>query len=390
MKEKVCCATCKKLDTPEETSRFIRDQDANLVICEDCVQVMYEALDLKEQKKAPEFKILETPNPKKIYEHLNKHIISQDDAKRQISIAIAQHYRRIKDPSIEKANILMMGPTGTGKTEIARSIANFLQVPFVTTDATSLTTRGYVGEDADSVVANLLQSCNYNVSKAEKGIIFIDEIDKLAKVQNNSSQISTVSVQQELLKIMEGSTVKVYKGGKHRGEEILVNTKNILFICAGSFAGLDEIVENSKKENSSSIGLMPSLKAQNDIENETHQLQLFGFIPEFLGRLPIIVKTNQLSEEDFYKILVEPENSITNQYIKLLKMDRIDATFDSSFLKELAKKAIEKKLGARGIRKVLEYHLKDLFFNIEEYVDKSITISDKIELNSENVNQEKA
>lgn len=387
--QKVCCATCGKIEHSEDKTKFIRDQDANLVLCEICIETMYQALDLQQKPvEVPKAEFLgKSPTAKTIYENLNKHIISQDEAKRQIAVAIAQHYRRIQDPTIDKANILMMGPTGTGKTEIARSIATLLQVPFVTTDATSLTTRGYVGEDADSVVARLLQSCNYNVAQAERGIIFIDEIDKIAKSQNGDSQISTVAVQQELLKIMEGSLVKIYKGGKNRGEEILVNTKNILFICAGSFAGLDKMIETSKKQNESSIGLMPVANKAEVFDNETDQLQLYGFIPEFLGRLPIVVKTNPLTEEDFYKILIEPENSITKQFIKLLKLDNIEASFDEKYLRKLAKIAIDKKIGARGIRKVLEYSLKDLFFNIEQFNGSKIVIGESIQTITLELNQ---
>lgn len=389
-KNNICCQACGKENDSSLDSKFIREDDANLVLCSECIDIMHDAIHLsskppmvgkEKNKKEP----LQMPNPKNVFSFLNKHIVNQEEAKKQLSVAIAQHYRRIKDSSIDKSNILIMGPTGTGKTEIARCVAKYLDVPFVTTDATSLTTRGYVGEDTDSVVARLLQTCNYDLERAQKGIIFIDEIDKIAKSQNNDSQIATVSVQQELLKIMEGTVVKVIRGGKGngRGEEIFVSTKNILFICAGSFEGIQDIINGPSSGKSIGLQSVNEEKQQSLVYNvpeklETEHLLKFGFIPEFLGRLPVIVHTLPLSKEDMFKILTEPENSLIKQYQKMLKIDGIDASFEDDFLLELVQIALTKKLGARGIRKVLENHLKELFFNIDDYLGCEISIGKEI------------
>lgn len=383
-KDNVCCSACGKINTLESEIKFIRVDDVKeIVLCQECIDYMHSVLELDKKsvvKNDSNISLKKINSPKDIYNHLNKFIISQEDAKKQLSISIFQHYRRLIDPSIEKSNILIIGPTGTGKTELARSIAKYLDIPFVTADATSLTTRGYVGEDTDSVISRLLQVCNYNVEKAEKGIVFIDEIDKIAKIQNQDSQISTVSVQQELLKIMEGTQLKVSKGPKGRSEEIFVNTKNILFICAGSFAGIEEII-SPPKEKTIGINIIELVYEKNKCSKiESDHLLKYGLIPEFLGRLPVIVQTYPLTKEDMFKILTEPENSLTSQYKKMLKLDNVDAEFEISFLEKLSSEAIDKKIGARGIRKVLESHLKELFFNIDNFKNSKILISEKIEV----------
>jgi ATP-dependent Clp protease ATP-binding subunit ClpX len=377
----VFCQTCGIKNNEDSKLRFVRNPEVNFSLCEKCVYLFNDTL-VKNQEpvlKEEDF-IFPTPSSKEVYNFLNKHIISQDPAKKQISIAISHHFKRFKDPSIGKSNLLIVGPTGTGKTEMARAVAKFLKLPFVSTDATSLTTRGYIGENTDSIVGRLLQSCDYNVKKAEKGIIFIDEIDKLARSQNNDSQIGTVSVQQELLKIMEGTLLKIEKSGKHgRSEPVFINTKNILFICAGSFQGLEELV--IKKDSEASMGFLSAPKAQvlNISKNwfdslETEHLVKYGLIPEFLGRLPIVIQTLPLTKEDVLKIITEPEDSIINQYKKLLKIDNIEAEFGDQFLNQIVEESMTKNLGARGIRKVLEVHLKDLFFNPEQYNDQKIII----------------
>lgn len=385
----VVCKCCGTKNNPQDNIKFVRDADAGFSLCEFCVSTMFTAISEVPKKKKTEEEIApKSPQVKEIYNFLNKHIISQDEAKKQISIGISQHFKRLKDPSIGKSNILIIGPTGTGKTEMARAVAKFLNIPFVSTDATSLTTRGYIGENTESIVARLLQSCEWNVGKAEKGIIFIDEIDKLASSQNNDSQIGTVAVQQELLKIMEGTTLRIEKS-KGRSDSVMINTKNILFICAGSFDGLSKLVK--KEEGSKQIGLVPAPKLS-VISNEswfdsleTDHLVQYGLIPEFLGRLPIVIPTNPLTKEDMYKIITETEDSITTQYKKLLSLDNIEAEFDQSFLEEVVSESLSKNLGARGIRKVLESRLKDLFFNVENYEGKKIIIGEKIKVIEENI-----
>lgn len=369
------CLCCDKQVSDDSSHKFVKLED-QVFLCESCIDKMHTEVFKNKSSKSSEDEILTSiPKTKEIYNYLNKHVIGQDEAKKQLSIAVNNHFKRIKEPSINKSNVLLIGPTGTGKTELVRAVSQYVKIPFVSVDATTLTTRGYIGEGVESIIERLLQQCDYNVSKAQKGIIVVDEIDKLASSQNNDSSIGTTSVQQELLKLFEGSVVKVSRNGR----QILVDTKNILFICAGSFVGLKDLVV--PKKSPAGIGLISeksiiSLKEENWFNSlTTESLIKYGFIPEFLGRLPIIVQTHELSKSDFLKIMTEPENSIISQYKKLLKMDNIEVDFSEEFLEMVVEKTFTTNLGARGVRKILEENLKELLFNSEEYEGKIVIIN---------------
>lgn len=382
------CVGCNKLNSTNEMDQFIKlnkDQE-EILLCETCINSMqHEIMQSKSPTTPVKFSLVnESPMPKDIYNYLNKHVIGQTEAKTKLSIAISQHYRRLKDPSIKKSNLLLIGPTGTGKTELARSISQYLKLPFICADATNLTTRGYIGEDVESIITRLLQSTNWDVQKASQGIIFIDEIDKLARSQNGDSGINTVSVQQELLKIIEGSIVKVKNKNGAMSEEFFVNTNNILFICAGAFDGLKDLVCVSDKEIG--MGLTQSKKetsANWTDDIETSHLVKYGLIPEFLGRVPVLSYTSNLTVKDLEQILTEPENSLTKQYKKLLSMDDIELNFSPEYISTIAEEAFSKKLGARGLKQILENRLQKLYFNLDQYKNKSIVVYKDKEVISE-------
>lgn len=334
----------------------------------------------KEKKEAPE-KALDPkklPAPHIIKASLDEYVIGQEYAKKVISVAVYNHYKRVAgdvqdDIEIEKSNMLMIGPTGSGKTYLVKTLARILQVPLAITDATSLTEAGYIGDDVESVLSKLLQAADNDVEKAERGIVFIDEIDKIAKKKNtNSRDVSGESVQQALLKLLEGSEVEVPVGATSKNAMVpltTVNTKNILFICGGAFPDLDGIIK-SRLNKQSSIGFSAQLK--DDIDNApdvlaqvtTEDLRKFGMIPEFLGRLPIVYTLDGLTEEMLVKVLKEPKNAILKQYQKLLLLDEVDLQFDESAYEAIAKKAMEKKTGARALRAIIEKFMLDIMYEI--------------------------
>lgn len=350
------------------------------------------------------FESVDIPTPRQLKEHLDKYIIGQDVAKERISTAIYNHYKRIlqedtnNEVEIQKSSILMLGPSGTAKTEIARSIAKRIDVPFVICDATSLTEAGYVGDDVESILSKLLQAADMDVERAQRGIIFIDEIDKIARKSSGTSitrDVSGEGVQQALLKIIEGSVVGVPpKGGRKHPDQslIYIDTTDILFICAGAFEGLSDML-SSNKINRRPIGYgvtveEPEVKKSSKKkvkEKEsiyakvTHEdLRKFGMIPEILGRLPIITYTNKLDEDDLRKILTEPKNSLTKQYIKLMSMDGIKLKFDDKALDSIAKHAVEMNLGARGLRAIMEKVMAKIMFNGPDYKKKTLTVTEKM------------
>ena len=370
------------------------ERDAGLLIsgigvniCANCVESAHKILE-EEFKRQKEFKVdtAETPKPREIKAFLDQYVIGQDEAKKFLSVAVYNHYKRISqltddnDVEIEKSNIIMVGATGTGKTLLARTIAKKLHVPFTIVDATVLTEAGYVGEDIESILTRLLQAADYNVAAAEKGIVFIDEIDKIARKGDNPSitrDVSGEGVQQGLLKLLEGSVVLVPpQGGRKHPEQkmVEVNTKNILFICGGAFDGIEKRI--ASRVNTNVVGFRDKTSVAIDKSNimqyiSPQDLKAFGLIPEIIGRLPILTYLEPLDRNALKRILVEPKNSIIKQYQKLFGMDNVELSFDEEVIDYVVDKAIEYKLGARGLRSIVETIMIDVMFDIpSEHKDK--------------------
>lgn len=366
-------------------------------ICDSCVEQAYQIVkDNLETKKASNAKSdLEKdklPTPKEIKSYLDEYIIGQDNAKRALSVAVYNHYKRLiqhveDDVEIEKSNIIMVGPTGTGKTLLARTIAKRLHVPFAIVDATVLTEAGYVGEDIESILTRLLQAADYNVEAAQRGIVFIDEIDKIARKNDNPSitrDVSGEGVQQGLLKLLEGSIVNVppQGGRKHPDQKMIaVDTKNILFICGGAFDGIERKI--AQRLNTRVVGYATSsqnaeIDRDNMLQYVTPQdLKSYGLIPEIIGRLPILTYLDALDRSALQRILIEPKNSIIKQYVKLFKMDDVELTFDEDVFEYIVDKAIEYKLGARGLRSIVETIMMDAMFTIPSSDDKKLHVTKK-------------
>ena len=351
----------------------------NGCICDSCSEQAYEITKealRQSQGKAEELNLKELPKPQQIKEFLDEYVIGQDDAKRYLSVAVYNHYKRLlqnadeDDVEIEKSNIIMVGSTGTGKTLLARTIAKLLHVPFTIVDATVLTEAGYVGEDIESLLTRLLQVADYNVAEAEKGIVFIDEIDKIARKGDNPSitrDVSGEGVQQGLLKLLEGSVVNVppQGGRKHPDQKMIqVNTKNILFICGGAFDGIERKI--AQRLNTNVVGYSAAKETVKIDRGNMMQyiapqdLKSFGLIPEIIGRLPILTYLNPLDRNALRSILTEPKNSIIKQYVKLFKMDKIELVFQPEVFEYIVDKAIEYKLGARGLRSIVETIMMDM------------------------------
>jgi ATP-dependent Clp protease ATP-binding subunit ClpX len=367
----------------------------NTYICEDCaatVQQLYSQIreQVNATKPAPRVSVSDIPKPKAIKAYLDQYVIDQDDAKRTLAVAVYNHYKRLAQPEsednveIEKSNILMLGPTGTGKTLLARSISKLLNVPFTIVDATVFTQAGYVGEDVESILSRLLQAADYNVEEAERGIVFIDEIDKIARKGDNPSitrDVSGEGVQQSMLKLLEGTMVNVPPAGgrKHPEQQyIQVNTRNILFICGGAFDGIEDRI--AQRLNAHTIGY-DSVQSNMDIDRSNlmqyvapQDLKAFGLIPEIVGRLPVITHLNALSRDALKRILTEPKNSIIKQYVKLMEMDGVKLSFDDDVLDYIVDKAVEFKLGARGLRSIVEAIMKDVMFELPSRRLKSYTV----------------